>query len=89
MSLNPSSADGLTGCTDSQVGLGSSDPVTCPGSSKLGDASVHTPLLDVPLEGQIYLGQPVPGKRYRIFLVAERAVWRLDSVGGRAEASIR
>ncbi len=82
--LNPPEADGLTGCTDAQVGLHSTAPVACPGSSKIGDITIDTPLLAEQLTGSIYLGQPVPGKKFRIFLVAgsaERGV--LDPTGGR------
>lgn len=70
LSLNAGGADGLKGCTDAEVGLGSTAPVTCPAGSKIGDVDIATPLLAEHLTGPIYLGQSVPGKKFRIFLVA-------------------
>jgi hypothetical protein len=67
MSLNPSSANGLEGCSEAQIGYkGSGFPMptpmrfneaqpTCPDGSKLGTAEIRTPLLDNPLAGEIFL----------------------------------
>ncbi|MGH2975623.1 MAG: hypothetical protein ACRDLL_12250, partial [Solirubrobacterales bacterium] len=57
--LNPSSANGLDGCSSAQVGI---DPGTgvangnqpsCPDASKIGSAEVETPLLDHVLPGSV------------------------------------
>jgi hypothetical protein len=77
VSIDPSAANGLAGCTDEQVGIGTENPVTCPSASKLGTVEVFTPLLadgpngEAPLTGSIYLGTPISGDEYRIFLVME------------------
>jgi hypothetical protein len=77
VSIDPSAANGLAGCTDEEVGIGSENPIGCPAASKIGVAEVFTPLLadgpngSAPLSGAIYLGTPVPGNEYRIFLVVE------------------
>ena len=65
MAVNPSSADGLQGCTSAQFGLTSppgATPITttpgpaqCPDAAKIGSVEVDTPLLDHPLEGAVYL----------------------------------
>jgi hypothetical protein len=67
MSLNPSSANGLEGCSEAQIGYkGSGFPMpnpmrfneaqpACPGGSQLGTAEIRTPLLDNPLVGTVYL----------------------------------
>jgi hypothetical protein len=64
MSLNPSAADGLGSCSESQVGLVSRSPVrfdksdvTCPESSKVGTAQITTPLLNDPVEGSLYVAE--------------------------------
>ena len=67
LSLNPSSANGLEGCSEAQIGYkGSGFPMpnpmrfnevqpACPDGSKLGTAEIRTPLLDNPLVGEIFL----------------------------------
>jgi hypothetical protein len=73
LSVNPSGATGLSGCSDAQIGLrqlGSPPlfnngdpfdgvgPVECPHSSIIGTAKVTTPLLDEELTGEVVLGEP-------------------------------
>jgi len=67
LSLNPSQANGLAACSESQIGYrGNNFPMptpirfteaqpTCPDASKLGTAEIKTPLLDNPLAGEIFL----------------------------------
>ncbi len=77
VSIDPSAASGLAGCTNEEIGIGTEQPVTCPAASKLGTVEVFTPLLanepdgSAPLKGSIYLGTPIPGEEYRIFLAIE------------------
>jgi hypothetical protein len=66
--VNPSSANGLDGCSPAEIGL--STPVgqasasftstspSCPNASKLGKVTVRTPLVDHPLPGAVYLADP-------------------------------
>jgi hypothetical protein len=67
LNLNPSSANGLEGCSEAQIGYrGGGFPMpnpmrfneaqpTCPDGSKLGTAEVQTPLLESPLVGEVFL----------------------------------
>ena len=55
VALNPSAADGLSACGESEVGLEDAAEVTCPESSKVGTVETHTPLLPNPLTGAAYL----------------------------------
>jgi hypothetical protein len=67
MSINPAQANGLAACSAAQIGLlGTAfpdpapihftpDPAQCPDSSKIGIVEIHTPLLDHPLDGSVYL----------------------------------
>jgi hypothetical protein len=76
MTVNPSSAGGLEGCSDEQLGAGSLAAIQCPEASKIGTATAVTPLLETPLEGAIYVGtqksdDPESGDMFRIFLVLE------------------
>ncbi len=36
----------------------------------MGSLEIHSSALPGPLPGYVYLGQPLPGNKYRIFLVA-------------------
>ncbi len=68
LTVNPSSAAGLEGCSAAQLGLTSglgvtpihttADPANCPNGSKLGSVEVKTPLIKDPLEGAVYLAKP-------------------------------
>lgn len=77
MTLNPPAANGLTSCSDAQIGIKTANPVTCPPASKIGTVKIETP--DLPagsLAGNVYLGQPLSsepasGEEYRIFIDAE------------------
>jgi hypothetical protein len=73
MSVSPSSADGLGGCSDAQIGLHALGAATCPDSSKIGTVELSTPALDDPLEGEVFLGtqkssDPQSGDMFRMFL---------------------
>jgi hypothetical protein len=71
MTISPSAANGLEACTDAQLGQGTNDAIACPASSRVGAIKITTPVLDSPLEGSVYIGQPLPGNRYRLFLNAD------------------
>ncbi len=56
MTVNPSSADGLEGCTLAQIDLHTDNTIpTCPDGSKIGTAAIKTPLLDHEVQGTVYL----------------------------------
>jgi hypothetical protein len=75
VSADPSAADGLAGCSDSEYGHGTNSPVSCPPASQIGEVEVETPLLAPhSLTGQVYLGTPLSndpqsGEMFRLFLV--------------------
>jgi hypothetical protein len=58
MTVNPSSADGLGGCTAAEIDINGPDAAACPDKAKLGSAEIITPLLKEPLPGQVYLASP-------------------------------
>ena len=64
-SLSPAVAKGLRGCSDTQF---ASD--RCPNASKVGTASIATPLLPDLLTGSVYVGSPTPSQMYRLFVSA-------------------
>jgi hypothetical protein len=73
MTLNPSAAKGLEGCSDEQF-AGES----CPAQSEVGSFAVNAPgIPDGSLTGGVYVGSPEPGegpesgKEFRIFLYGD------------------
>jgi hypothetical protein len=74
ISIDPSTANGLVGCSVAQVGLSSGSPSTCPDNSKIGQVEIDTPLLPDPLTGSIYLARQTEnpfGSLIAIYAVAE------------------
>ncbi|HST56035.1 MAG TPA: hypothetical protein VLJ42_09105 [Solirubrobacteraceae bacterium] len=57
VSVNPSAADGLAGCSPAQIALSSPDPAVCPDASKVGSVEVDTPVVDHPLLGGVFVAQ--------------------------------
>jgi hypothetical protein len=70
-SINANAADGKSSCADTEASFGTLDEARCPDISKIGTLRLETALLPGPLPGYIYLGKPLPGNRYRIFLTAD------------------
>jgi hypothetical protein len=91
LTLSPSAADGLQACSDGQIALDSIGPGTCPSASVLGTIKVNVPLLETPLEGQVFLGEPecdpctssdaADGKMVRLYIEAAGSGVRLKKEG--------
>ncbi|HEX7059191.1 MAG TPA: hypothetical protein VF176_05000 [Solirubrobacterales bacterium] len=67
--INSNAADGKTSCTDVQAHFGTRLPAECPEFSKIGTMEVEASAFPRTLTGAMYLGEPLPGNRYRIFQV--------------------
>jgi hypothetical protein len=86
--VNPAAADGLAGCSPSEVGLRSLAEPTCPDGSRVGTVSIVTPLLEAPLEGSIYLAAPRVnpfGSLLAVYVVA-RGPGLIVKLAGRVES---
>jgi uncharacterized protein YcnI len=70
--INPGAGDGLEGCTLDQFAPDSSQPDGCPAASKIGTATVTSPLVGT-LGGTVYFGDPAPGKLMRMLVVAQQS----------------
>ena len=81
-SINPSAADGKTACADAEAQLRDPEEAQCPEISKVGIGHARQPR---PCRGRspasIYLGEPQPGNRYRIFLTADGFATHVKLVG--------
>jgi len=76
MTINPSSANGLAGCSDAQLGLKSAAAATCPPAAKIGAVTLETPLLEESLTGSVYVrtqssGNPASGEMFRLAIVID------------------
>ena len=82
MTLNAAAANGLSACTEQQMGyapesgkiLFATRPQKCPDASKVGTLSVHTPLLEEDQPGSIYVAKPFEnpfGSLLAIYLAIE------------------
>lgn len=82
MSLNPSAANGLEACSESQIGFlagkegihFSEEPQSCPDASKVGTVDVSTPPVDHKLLGSVYVAKPFDnpfGSLLAIYLAIE------------------
>jgi len=77
VTLNPSLAAGLEGCTPAQLAAESAEgPQRCPNSSKIGNLNLRVPFYKGLLEGSVYLAQPYEnpyGSLLAVYLVAKAA----------------
>ncbi|MFA4927935.1 MAG: hypothetical protein WC558_05425 [Patulibacter sp.] len=82
VSLNPAVAHGLEACTDDAFGQGSSERSSCPAASRVGTAEFEVPVLkDSHVAGTVYIGQPLPGNTYRLFVEAYGSSMRVKLKG--------
>jgi hypothetical protein len=83
ITANPSAAEGLATCSEAQFGaerIDSAPGAGCPEASKLGSIVAHSPLIDEPIEGALYLATPYQNPEgtliaiYLVFRAPERGV---------------
>jgi hypothetical protein len=70
-SINANAADGKEACSDAEARIGTREQARCPENAKIGTLSVSSSALPGLLPGYVYLGEPKPGERYRLLLVAD------------------
>ena len=79
LTLNPSAAHGLETCTAAQIGIGTTNTVSCLAASKVGEATIETDLPPNSLKGPVYLGSPgggsIAGPPFTIYIDAESATY--------------
>jgi hypothetical protein len=77
LTLNAAAARGLLACSPAQIGIGTTNPVSCPAASKVGEVTVEADLPEKSLTGNVYLGapsgEPIKGPPYTIYVDAESA----------------
>jgi hypothetical protein len=78
VSISPSAADGLQGCSEEQLGMANgvakAGPGNCPEASKVGTVEIATPLLDERItEGSVYVAEPTCGGVGQVPCTEEKA----------------
>jgi hypothetical protein len=69
--INSGAADGKVACQEADSGIGTRGPAHCPEASKIGTLSLDIAALPGPIPGALYIGEPLPGEKYRIVLAAD------------------
>jgi hypothetical protein len=99
MTLNPSAGNGLSACSESEIGYQpsggeihfSASPQSCPDAAKVGTLEVNTPLLPDRLGGSIYLAKPYAnpfGSLLAIYLAIEdKKTGIIAKLAGKVEAN--
>ncbi|HYM53952.1 MAG TPA: hypothetical protein VES97_01210, partial [Solirubrobacteraceae bacterium] len=94
MTMNPSAASGLEGCTPAQIGIGTRAETKCPPGSRIGTVALEVPgLPPESLKGYVYLGKPASGSitapPYTIYFDAESAKYNIKTrLKGTVEPSL-
>jgi hypothetical protein len=80
-SISPSAADGLQTCDAAAVGTGDASAPRCSDASKIGSATIDSPILADPLTGPIYLGPMTAPGHFQVFVVVDGDGVRLKLPG--------
>ena len=94
-SLAPNGANGKLACDDTELSFETEEAAHCPEFAKIGTSSIDSSALPGPIQGSIYIGQPLPGQTYRAFITADgfathvklKAAVQLDPDSGRIVTS--
>lgn len=81
LTIDSDAAGAIGTCADTQLGIGSEEPNTCPSDSGLGAFSVDVAGYESPLEGVAYLGTPEPSGASRLLLTASGSGTTLKLAG--------
>jgi hypothetical protein len=69
-SLTSGGSDGKVACPDASLNFTTEEAAECPEFSKIGTVTIDSSALPGPIHGGIYIGEPLPGQRFRIFMTA-------------------
>lgn len=84
VTLSAAAVAGLESCSDAQFGAGTGTAPACPAASRIGSVELVTSALRAPMTGGVYMGQGVPGERFRLFVAASGPGAEVALVGGLA-----
>src|SRR5262249_37490187 len=64
-------ANGKTACTDEDLRFDTEKEAECPEFAKIGTTTIDSSALPAPIQGSAYIGQPLPGNTFRLFVTAD------------------
>ncbi len=70
LTIDEVALEGRTECSAAQAGIGTEAAAACPPGSKLGTASVQSPLFPATVPGEVFFGGPEPEGGYRLYVTA-------------------
>jgi hypothetical protein len=70
-SLAPNGANGKVACADEELSFETEEEARCPEFAKIGTSTIDSSALPGPINGSIYIGQPLPGQTFRAFVTAD------------------
>lgn len=70
-SFVPNGANGKTSCDDAELFFSTEEEARCPEFAKIGTVSVDSSALPGPIPGNAYIGKPLPGNTFRLFVTAD------------------
>jgi hypothetical protein len=79
--ISPSAAGGLEACDAARAGLGEASAPRCPDASKVGSATIVSPILGAPLTGPIYLGPSDGAGHFKVYVSVAGSGVRLKLTG--------
>jgi hypothetical protein len=81
-SLAPNGANGKTACADEELSFQTEDEAHCPEFAKIGTSTIDSSALPGPINGSIYIGEPLPGQTYRAFVTGDGFATHVKLKGG-------
>jgi hypothetical protein len=72
MTINPSAAEGVEVCSEAQLAaetLESAPGAGCPPASRIASVEVHSPLIEEPVEGSVYLAKPYENQFHSLLAI--------------------
>lgn len=79
--VSPAGVQGLAACSEAELGLGDTAGASCPPGSAVGAVEIDSPVFEAPLSGTVYLGQELPGERFRLLVAVPGPGFAIKLVG--------
>ncbi len=71
MQIAAGAANWIGTCSEQQVGFHDEVDESCPDASKLGTATITSPALPRPLQGELFQRAPAPGRQFGLWLTSD------------------